>query len=107
MLCECNGLINHVIQLIPEESAGTDFYTMMWDPTYRLAQQTISVASFDAETNIIIDLPSGASLVYAGVTYNEGTPLRVTIRRWATFHLIASNGMDFTGACAHARGRLE
>ena len=92
-----------MFQLIPEESAGTDYYTLTWDPTDGVApQQTISVASFDAETNIIIDLPSGASLVYAGVTYNEGTPLRVTIRRWATFHLIASNGMDFTGACTCA-----
>ena len=87
-----------MIQLIPEESAGTDFYTLTGDPTYRLAQQTISVASFNAETNIIIDLPSGASLVYAGVTYNESTPLHVTIRPWATLRLIPTAGMDFTGA---------
>ena len=83
---------------------GTDYYTLTWDPIDVAApQHTISVASFDAETNIVIDLPSGASVIYAGVTYNESTPLRVTIRRWATFHLMASVGVDLTGAySAHA-----
>ena len=83
---------------MPEEALGTDYYTLTWDPTNGPSpQQTISVASFNTETNLELNLAAGVSIVYNGVTYNQGTPLRVTIGRWATFHLIGSSGADFSG----------
>ena len=88
------------LQLIPEDSASTDYYALTWfdSSVASQARQTLSIASFNAETNLEINLASGVSLIFNGVTYNQGTPLRLTIRRWATFHLLGDAGQDLTGA---------
>ena len=98
----CSGF-----QLIPIDALGTEYFTLTWQAVNGVApRQTIAVSSYLSNTVITLNFPPGVSLRYNGFTYNEGTPLQLTLNRWNTFYVIGQNGQDLSGMMVRSNNRV-
>ena len=90
-------------QVIPLSSLGTDYYVITEWPafpyTYSYAQ--IAVVATDDNTQVVItfNVGKGINVIYNGNTYDENTPLSVTLQKYQTLQLQETlDQADFTGS---------
>ena len=87
-----------ITQMIPETALSDTYFLLNWNPVNGDSpRQTISVASFAVGSQLRFDFASGVSVEYQGATYNEGSPLLVSLEAYETFQIVGDNNEDFSG----------